>query len=93
MRYWEFKDRLVELYGDRELPEQIGLIFIIPMPEGWSEKKKSLMDGKPHQAKGDIDNHIKAAFDCLADNDAYIWRVDAAKYWGRTGSIEIRQLM
>ena len=91
-RYWEFKEKLIELYGDRELPESIGLIFIIPMPISWSEKKKNLMDGKPHQVKGDIDNYIKATFDCLADNDAYIWRVDAVKQWGRSGSIQIRDL-
>jgi Holliday junction resolvase RusA-like endonuclease len=92
VKYWAFKDRLIELYGDRELPESIGLIFIIPMPISWSEKKKILMDGKPHQIKGDIDNYIKATLDCLADNDAYIWRVDAVKRWGREGSITISNL-
>lgn len=93
LRYWEFKDKLVSLWGvDRELPEQIGLIFIIPMPESWSEKKKVLMDGNPHQTKPDIDNLAKSIFDCLADADAYIWRVNAVKYWGRSGSIEISNL-
>ena len=92
VKYWDFKSKLIELYGDRELPESIGLIFIIPMPISWSEKKKILMDGKPHQVKGDIDNYIKATLDCLADNDAYIWRVDATKIWGREGSITISKL-
>lgn len=92
LRYWKFKDRLVELWGNAELPEQIGLIFIIPMPESWSEKKKSLMDGKPHQDKPDIDNYIKATLDCLADRDEYIWNIAAAKMWGRSGSIEISNL-
>jgi Holliday junction resolvase RusA-like endonuclease len=92
LRYWDFKDELVRLWGDRELPESIGLVFIIPMPISWSEKKKILMDGKPHQIKGDIDNYIKATLDCLADNDAYIWHVDAVKRWGREGSITISNL-
>jgi Holliday junction resolvase RusA-like endonuclease len=92
LRYWDFKSKLIELYGDRELPESIGLVFIIPMPISWSEKKKALHDGKPHQVKGDIDNYIKATLDCLADNDAYIWRVDAVKRWGREGSITISNL-
>lgn len=92
LRYWEFKDELVKLWGDADLPEQIGLVFIMPMPICWSEKKKLLMDGKPHQAKPDIDNLCKSIFDCLAASDAYIWRVDAAKYWGRDGSIEVSGL-
>jgi Holliday junction resolvase RusA-like endonuclease len=91
-KYWEFKDRLRELYGDRELPETIRLIFIIPMPSSWSEKKKALYDGTPQQTKPDIDNLTKSVFDCLAAQDSYIWRVDAAKYWGREGSISIRNL-
>jgi Endodeoxyribonuclease RusA len=92
LRYWAFKDELVALWGDDDLPEQIGLIFIMPMPDGWSEKKKCLMDGKPHQAKPDADNCLKAFIDCLADNDAYIWDMRATKYWGRTGSITISNL-
>jgi Holliday junction resolvase RusA-like endonuclease len=91
-KYWEFKDELIELYGDRELPEAIKLIFVMPMPVGWSEKKKALHDGKPHQAKPDIDNLTKSIFDCLAASDSYIWRVDAAKHWGREGSITIDKL-
>jgi Holliday junction resolvase RusA-like endonuclease len=93
VKYWDFKSKLIELYGDRELPESIGLIFIIPMPISWSEKKKSLMDGKPHQAKPDIDNLCKSIFDCLAASDAYIWRLEAVKYWGREGLIEITELL
>jgi Holliday junction resolvase RusA-like endonuclease len=92
MRYWEFKDRLSELYGDRQLPASIKLIFVMPMPGGWSEKKKALHDGTPHQAKPDIDNLTKSVFDCLAASDSYIWRVDASKYWGREGSINIDKL-
>lgn len=92
VKYWAFKDELNRLWGDADLPEQIGLIFIIPMPISWSEKKKNLMDGKPHQQKPDVDNCVKSIFDCLAESDSYIWRVEAAKYWGRKGSITISNL-
>jgi Holliday junction resolvase RusA-like endonuclease len=88
-RYWAFKDQLKALWGNDDLPAAISIKFCIPMPASWSEKKKSLMDGKPHQAKPDIDNLVKSIFDCLAKSDAYIWRVDAVKYWAREGSIEI----
>jgi Holliday junction resolvase RusA-like endonuclease len=92
LRYWDFKDELVRLWGDRELPSTIKLIFIIPMPISWSEKKKALHDGKPHQAKPDLDNCIKSVWDSLAASDSYIWRVDAVKRWGREGSITISNL-
>jgi Holliday junction resolvase RusA-like endonuclease len=91
-RYWEFKENLINLFGGLELHEQVGLIFTMPMPDSWSDKKKLLMNGKPHQAKPDIDNLVKSIFDCLAESDSYIWRVDAVKYWGRNGSIEISDL-
>jgi Holliday junction resolvase RusA-like endonuclease len=92
-RYWAFKNQLKALWGEGDLPAAIGLVFIMPMPASWSEKKKNLMMGKPHQAKPDIDNLLKAFQDCLAESDSYIWRVDAAKYWGKSGSIEIRELL
>lgn len=92
VKYWAFKDRLVELYGDQGLPESIKLVFIMPMPVGWSEKKKALYDGKPHQAKPDLDNIIKSVWDSLAASDSYIWDVRATKRWGREGSITISNL-
>lgn len=92
VRYWEFKDRLRELWGEDDLPEAIGLVFIMPMPTSWSEKKKKLMDGKPHQAKPDTDNLQKSVWDCLAESDSYIWDARATKFWGRAGSIYIYQL-
>jgi Holliday junction resolvase RusA-like endonuclease len=88
-RYWAFKDQLKALWGEGDLPAAISIKFYIPMPASWSEKKKNLMEGKPHQAKPDIDNLVKSIFDCLAKSDAYIWRVEACKYWAREGSIEI----
>jgi Holliday junction resolvase RusA-like endonuclease len=91
-RYWEFKDRLVNAWEDRKLPEQLELIFTIPMPTSWSQKKRDLFNGKPHQNKPDIDNLQKAVLDCLAPSDAYIWHVDASKFWGTIGSIEINNL-
>jgi Holliday junction resolvase RusA-like endonuclease len=91
-RYWQFKDELKALWGEGDLPAAIGLVFIMPMPAGWSEKKKSLMDGKPHQVKPDGDNLLKAFQDCLAESDSYIWDVRFTKVWGRSGSIHVYQL-
>lgn len=91
-KYWAYKDRLIELYGDRELPETLLLIFTIPMPPSWSAKKKATMSGRPHQSKPDIDNLIKAFLDALLPDDAHVWDIRASKVWGASGSIEVREL-
>ena len=91
-KYWAYKDRLIELYGDQEVPETLHLIFTIPMPPSWSAKKKATMMGRPHQNKPDIDNLIKAFLDALLPDDAHVWDIRASKVWGTDGSIEVREL-
>ena len=92
VRYWAYKDNLIGLWGDREVPQSLHLIFTMPMPNSWSAKKQALMLGKPHQTKPDIDNLIKAFFDALLSNDAFIWDVRASKIWGISGKIEVKEL-
>lgn len=91
-RYWRYKDELRQLWGDRELPDTYWAIFTIPMPRSWSEKKKLLMDGKPHQQKPDDSNLLKAFEDALWDEDSVLWDIRSTKLWGYEGSIEIRKL-
>lgn len=55
-RYWQYKEELNRLWGDRELPDTFHVIFTMPMPAGWTQKRKALFDGKPHQQKPDCDN-------------------------------------
>lgn len=88
MRSFEFRNKLFQAYG-KTLPVPCRLIFTIAMPQGWSEKKKLAMDGKPHCARPDIDNLSKNIFDSLLKEDSHVWKFEAAKYWGRKGSIEI----
>lgn len=57
------------------------------MPESWNEKRKTLYEAKPHQAKPDIDNLCKSLMDALCDDDSYIYDVQASKFWARKGSI------
>jgi Holliday junction resolvase RusA-like endonuclease len=92
-RYWAFKDELLSIWGDRELPDTFHAIFTMPMPDGWSEKRKAIFNGKPHQAKPDGDNLLKAFQDSLLSDDAAIWDVRVTKLWGMEGSIEIRLLI
>lgn len=88
-KYWTFKDELRALGATFDNGEAI--TFIIPMPESWSKKKKELMNGTPHQQRGDIDNYLKAYFDCIFDDDSHIYKISGLeKYWGYKGKIIVR---
>lgn len=88
-RYWAFKDE-VRIRGV-VLPEDgAKVIFIMPMPKSWSEKKKKEMDGMMHKQKPDLDNLMKALGDAVYDDDSRISSLDRlGKQWGREGLIII----
>jgi Holliday junction resolvase RusA-like endonuclease len=65
------------------------ILFMIPMPESWSLKKKHAMVKQPHKSKPDLDNLIKAVGDALYDDDSGLWNYRAAKRWGYEGQIII----
>lgn len=91
-RYHAFKD-LVRIHRVR-LPEQgAHVIFVLPMPPSWSERKKDNMIGRPHQQKPDKDNLEKALLDALFNNDAHIWDSRVTKIWGYEGKIIIRDIV
>jgi Holliday junction resolvase RusA-like endonuclease len=72
-----------------KMGSKISLVFYIPMPYSWSEKKKTEMDGQVHQQKPDIDNLVKAFTDALTGDDAHIYEIHAYKYWSRKPMIEV----
>jgi Holliday junction resolvase RusA-like endonuclease len=92
LSYWAFKKELVlkANLAKLKLEPEINIVFYLPMPESWSKKKKAEMDGKPHQQVPDIDNCCKAVFDCLCDQDNFIWKVSCEKIWSYTGKIVFR---
>ena len=70
------------------LKDEVNVIFVMPMPSSWSNKKRLTMNGKPHQIKPDIDNMLKAVFDVLCpQGDQMIHSVVAKKIWGDEGKI------
>lgn len=92
VRYFEFADNLRKAWKGRrtqELPDSVAMVFNIPMPPSWSEKRKTEMENKPHQQRPDIDNYIKAVLDALCEDDSYVYRVKGEKYWSREGRIKI----
>lgn len=92
-RYERYKAVLRALANSKKLtlPDSgIRVYFGIEMPDSWSERKKAEHDGKPHQAKPDLDNLMKALKDALCVSDQHIWDERGTKLWSRTGYIEIR---
>ena len=88
MRYRAFCDevRLRKL----TMPESGSHVtFVLPMPPSWSKKKRAEFAGKPHQAKPDCDNMLKALMDAIYENDAHIWDCRITKVWGEKGQIII----
>ncbi|HEU5187072.1 MAG TPA: RusA family crossover junction endodeoxyribonuclease [Candidatus Saccharimonadales bacterium] len=89
MVYRAYGDELRLKLPHYELPGELRIVFHLPMPQSWSEKKKAAMDGVPHKQKPDVDNLLKGFMDHLAKDDSHVWRVEAMKIWSRTGKITI----
>ena len=87
-RYRNFKDLVAMNHVD--LPA-IGarVIFVLPMPEGWSKAKKESMNNRYHQRVPDLDNLQKALFDAIYSKDCIIADIHVAKKWGYEGAIII----
>ena len=89
-KYWEYKDKVREY--KITLPDNgYHIIFTLPMPMSWSDKKKSKMNGKPHQVRPDKDNLEKGLLDAIFEEDSHIWDGRVTKLWGYVGSIEIME--
>ncbi|OAT52148.1 endodeoxyribonuclease [Kluyvera georgiana ATCC 51603] len=90
LRYRAFCDEV--RLNNVSLPESgYHVIFVLPMPPSWSKKKRSLMDGKPHQQKPDKDNLEKALLDAIFGEDSHIWDGRVTKIWGEIGKMIIRE--
>jgi Holliday junction resolvase RusA-like endonuclease len=94
-QYFRFKSNLITTCLEKgfKMPEDdIHLIFVLPMPHSWPEKKKSQFDGSRHKQKPDSDNMIKAVLDCLMKEDKSVSDIRGTKFWGRTGKIIVMSL-
>lgn len=88
LRYRAFKDE-VRLHGVQIRPTGDRVIFLMPMPPSWSQKRRAEMLGQPHQSKPDTDNLLKALWDAVHSDDQHIFHADALKFWGERGEIII----
>lgn len=89
LKYHDFRDEISFQANQQgyEVPERLGLVFIIPMPPSWTKKKRQQMEGAPHQSKPDCDNIQKAFLDALCTDDQFVWDIHATKFWGLEGAI------
>jgi Holliday junction resolvase RusA-like endonuclease len=89
--YWEYKDHLNILARQKKykIGDTLNIVFYLPMPDSWSEKKKREMNGKPHQQKPDVDNLLKGFTDALMAEDKNLYKVEISKYWAVKGQIEV----
>jgi len=88
--YRAFRDEIG--YKIDELPADFfHVVFLLPMPESWSEKKKRETAGWPHQGKPDKDNLEKALVDAVYRDrdDSHVWNTAATKLWAYQGAILI----
>lgn len=90
-RWYAYKDELVLLARKAyyEVTDEMDIVFMLPMPDSWSKKKKEKMLTTPHIQKPDLDNLLKAFMDSLTDHDEGIHTIRAKKIWGIDGQIAI----
>jgi len=89
LRYRAFADEC-RLRGVK-VTNGCSIVFRIPMPASWSNKKKLEMVGMPHTQRPDIDNLLKAVMDAVLPEDSHIHSIYIKKVWGDEGAIEINQ--
>ena len=60
---------------------RLSAVFYLPCHHSWSTSHHEQMRGAPHVYKPDVDNLVKSIMDALFVNDAFVYSVDAKKYW------------
>jgi Holliday junction resolvase RusA-like endonuclease len=90
-KYFDFKNTIVKQAEQMgyQLGKHLEAVYLIPMPDSWSQKKKEKMNGLPCESKPDTDNITKGLKDALLKNDSAVWWEKAEKRWAFKGSIII----
>lgn len=90
--YWAFKNEIALKRRGFILPDAFRVLFYIPMPKTWSNRKKAEFSGTAHKQTPDLDNMIKALCDAFKVDDSEIYNIHAIKLWGETGKIKIEEI-
>ncbi len=91
MRYFAYRDELQLFTRDAIIAPDgvLDIIFVVPFPDSYSEKKKVSLYLKPHTLKPDRDNMLKGFQDAIFRDDTHIWDGRTIKLWGYYGCIII----
>tara|TARA_R110001599_G_scaffold130235_4_gene305325 strand:+ start:77 stop:574 length:498 start_codon:yes stop_codon:yes gene_type:complete len=92
-RYFNYRD-VLKLQANSmnfKMIDVLDVLFLIPMPKSWSNKKKAAMNALPCKVKPDTDNLTKAIKDTFCKEDSHIWRETAEKRWSYCGAVIIFQ--
>jgi hypothetical protein len=88
LRYFAFKDEC-KLRGVKVPHFGAHIVFHVPMPKSWSDKKKNEYVGTPHLQRPDKDNLEKALLDAIYEEDSTVWDSRVTKLWSYFGKIEV----
>lgn len=93
-RWLAFKDE-VRIRHVRLPDTNAHVIFLLPMPASWSQKRKDKMRGYPHRGKkdgarkNDVDNLTKALLDAVYGEDSGVWDIRGTKFWWDSGGLYV----
>ena len=91
-RYFSYRSTITlqaRVNGLEVLPDTLSnLIFYMPVPPSWSNKKTADNLGQPHTQRPDLDNLIKGFLDAFGE-DSHIHSLTASKVWSEIGRIEL----
>lgn len=68
------------------------VVFHVPMPSSWSQKKQAEHRGKAHKQRPDVDNYTKALLDAIYSDDSHVWDIRTTKIWSDRGGISVRAM-
>lgn len=90
VKYWKYKDAIIKESRKVNLKSLPGcipmIIFYVKIPKS---NRKKIKENDPVLVRPDLDNYIKAIFDCLECEDNYIHTFSAAKRYSNNPRIEI----
>jgi hypothetical protein len=92
LRYWGIKDNMLLQAKNFVLGNAFIVIFVLPMPESWSKKKKEKMNNLFHESKPDASNLLKAVEDILLVDDSKIYFPITIKVWGNKSAVYIKNI-
>jgi len=89
--YFAFKNEFIKQCEEQcyDLTEILDIIFVVPIAESKSQKKRKEMMFTKHQIKPDRDNYLKAVQDSFTGDDGFVYDGRTLKIWGEIGLILI----